>query len=73
MRYSPDELRFIINLSFLTVVYRNYKVIEGKKTNTLIDHIARNELKYSAKVAKFVNKVGELVNELEKVIKENTQ
>lgn len=62
----------MINLSFLTVVYRNYKVAEGKKWTTLIDHIARNELKYSAKVAKFVNKVGELVNELDKVLKEST-
>jgi nitrate/nitrite-specific signal transduction histidine kinase len=47
-------------------------VADGKKWTTLIDHIARNELKYSAKVAKFVNKVGELVNELDKVLKEST-
>ena len=48
----------MISLAFITVVYRNYKVAEGKKSIPLIDHMARNELKYSARVSKFVTKAG---------------
>lgn len=54
------------------MVYRHYKVAEGKKWLPLIDHIARNELKYSARVAKFVQRTGELVSELERTLKEIT-
>ena len=35
--------------------------------------MARNELKYSAKVSKFVTRIGELVNELDKVFKESNE
>lgn len=34
----------------------------------LAEHIARNELKYSAKVAKFIQKTGELAINLEKIL-----
>jgi tRNA nucleotidyltransferase/poly(A) polymerase len=42
VRYTAEELKFNINLSFITVAYRHYKVVEGKKSTPLIDHIARN-------------------------------
>jgi len=32
----------MINLVFLTLVYRNHKVQEGKKWLNLIDHMVRN-------------------------------
>ena len=54
----------MVNLTFITIVYRNYKMTEGKKMVSLLDHIIKNELKYSAKVARFVCKCGELINEL---------
>ena len=62
----------MMNLSFLTVIYRNYKTVEGKKTLGLIDHMVRNELKYSAKVAKFAHRMGEIVTELDQALKSLT-
>ena len=58
-RYSEEELMYMINLVFLTVVYRNYKVIEGKKKSlNLIEYMVRNQLKYSAKDFNFCRKSG---------------
>jgi len=45
----------------LTAAYRKNKVIEGKKSSSLIDHMVRIQLKYSAKVAKFCTKIGDLI------------
>lgn len=72
-RYTEEELKIVVNLVFLTLVYRAYKVEQGKKSLNLIDHIVRNELKYSAKVSKFAHRSGELISDLEKILAEATE
>lgn len=61
----------MVPLSCLVVVYRHYKVNYGKnKFETLVTHIIKNELKYSTKVAKFVQGVCNSIIELEKIIED---
>lgn len=43
--------------------------MEGKKVLGLIDHMVRRELKYSVKASKFCHRAGELLNELEEVLR----
>jgi len=57
-RYSPDELKVLIELSFLTLPYINYKAPDGKKWMGLTKHIVLNELKYSKDIAQFMQKIG---------------
>ena len=69
IQYPEDELKIMVPLACLVVVYRNYKVILGKnKFETLVTHIIKNELKYSARVAKFIQGVCNSICELEKII-----
>lgn len=67
-RYSPEDFRVLIELSFLMLPYNNFKAPEGKKWTSLTKHIALNELKYSKDVAQFVHKVGELTSQLENIL-----
>ena len=48
----------LILLSLMALPYQGYKVAQGKKFMSLPEHLCLNELKYSAKVAKFVQKTG---------------
>ena len=58
----------LVLLSFLLLPYQGYNAPDGKKWMGLADHICRNELKYSAKVSKFVQKTVDLTIQLEKVL-----
>ena len=42
----------------MALPYQGFKVPDGKKWMPLPEHICQNELKYSSKVAKFVQKTG---------------
>ena len=57
-RYIDSELKLMILLTLMTLPYQGYKTPDGKKWMPLTEHICVNELKYSAKVAKFVQKAG---------------
>jgi hypothetical protein len=72
-RYSQEDLKILTLLSFLMLPYQGYKVAEGKKWMGLAEHIALSELKYAAKVAKFVQKTGELTAQLETLLSSNSQ
>lgn len=58
-QYTAGELLFMVRLSFLTQVYRNFTWKRGKKSSSLIEFIVKESLKYSAKVANFASRFGE--------------
>jgi hypothetical protein len=41
-KYTEEELKVMVSLVFLTLVYRNHTVKIEKKVISLIDHIVRN-------------------------------
>ena len=54
-------------LSALTFVYRNYQVEIGKSKSNLTLFMAKDQLKYSAKHAKFATHFAESVDKLSKL------
>lgn len=72
-RYSQEELQVLIFLSLLTLPYQGYQVPDGKKWVGLAEHIVVTELKYSSKIAKFVQRTGELVAQLQTLLAEGHQ
>ena len=48
--------------------YQGFKAPDGKKWIGLTEHIALSELKYSAKVSKFVQKTVDLTKQLQELL-----
>lgn len=72
-RYTEEELKIMLNLVLLTAVYRDFKAIEKKKKLNLIDHMVRNQLKYSTKVAKFCWRAGEHITSLKQLLEDGNE
>jgi len=58
VRYSEDEIKLLALLSLVGIPYQGFKVPDGKKWMALPEHICQNELKYSARVSRFIQKTG---------------
>lgn len=67
IQYPAQELQFLILLSGLTFVYRKHEVKIGKTKTNLVVFMAKDQLKYSAKHAKFIMHFAESVDKLDEI------
>lgn len=64
IQYEQSELQHMMLISALTYVYREYEVKVGKTKSNLVSYMVKDQLKYSAKHAKFAMHFAESVDKL---------